>query len=157
MAEFLDLIEASGEWPKELIQAYVTMIAKALGGTRPQDQRPSTVLDVVYGIWDKVVVLTWSPVLQTDYLGRAAMGFRAQSSTLHLAQLLTDLIELQSHRHKSLWLVSFDVEKCFPTLPWWAIFEVLSRAGVQLRLIQCFRRFLLAVAASLPLWTGWRF
>ena len=50
VTDLLDLIETSEEWPKELIQAYVTMITKASGGTRPQDQRPSTVLDVVYGI-----------------------------------------------------------------------------------------------------------
>ena len=50
VTDLLDLIETSEEWPKELIQAYVTMITKASGGTRPQDQCPSTVLDVVYGI-----------------------------------------------------------------------------------------------------------
>jgi len=31
-------------------------------------------------------------VLQGAFLGEAAMGFRAQTGTLHVAQLLTDLI-----------------------------------------------------------------
>jgi hypothetical protein len=89
------------------------MIPKATGGTRPRDQRPITVLDVLYRIWAKGVVLAWRGVLQRDYLGQAAMGFRAGSGTLHVAQLLSDLIRLQQKRRSALWLASFDVEKCY--------------------------------------------
>ena len=85
VAALLNLVEGSGEWPREVLSAYVTMIPKASGGTRPQDQRPITVLDVLYRIWAKGVVLTWAPVLQNEYLGQAAMGFRAQTGTLHLS------------------------------------------------------------------------
>ena len=74
------------------------MIPKASGGSRPQDQRPITVLDVLYRLWAKGVVLTWSPTLQGAYLGSAAMGFRAQAGPLHLAQLLSDLMVLQQRR-----------------------------------------------------------
>jgi len=45
------------------------------------------------------------------------MGFRAQAGPLHLAQLLSDLMVLQQRRGQALWLASFDVEKCFPSLP----------------------------------------
>ena len=140
VATLLNLVESSGEWPAEVLSAYVTMIPKATGGTRPQDQRPITVLDVLYRIWAKGVVLTWSPVLQGEYLGQAAMGFRAQTGTLHLSQLLSDLIELQRRRKRPLWLVSFDVEKCFPSLPWWAIFGVMTKAGVSPHIVRCFRQ-----------------
>ena len=119
-------------------RAYVTMIPKASGGTRPQDQRPITVLDVLYRVWAKGVVLTWAPVLQDEYLGQAAMSFRAQTGTLHLSQLLSDIIELQRHQKRPLWLVYFDVEKCFPSLPWWAIFSVLWREGVPSHIVRCF-------------------
>ena len=67
------------------------------------------------------------------------MGFRAQTGTLHLSQLLSDVIELQRRQKRPLWLVSFDVEKCFPSLPWWAIFGVLERAGVPCHVVRCFR------------------
>ena len=139
VADLLNLVEDSGEWPQEVLRAYVTMIPKASGGTRPQDQRPITVLDVLYRVWAKGVVLTWTPVLQGEYLGQAAMGFRAQTGTLHLSQILSDIIELQRRQKRSLWLVSFDVEKCFPSLPWWAIFGVLERAGVPCYIVRCFR------------------
>ena len=56
-------------------------------------------------------------------------------------QLLSDLIELQRRRKQPLWLLSFDVEKCFPTLPWWATFGVLGRAGASYRVVNCFRSF----------------
>ena len=99
----------------ELIKAYVAMIPKAAGGSLPQDQRPITLLDVVYRVWAKGIV----NVLHCEYLGRTVMGFRALSGTLHLAQLLQVLIWLQKHRGQPLWLLSFDLEKCFPLLPWW--------------------------------------
>ncbi len=53
------------------------------------------------------------------------MGFRAQMGMLHVTQLLSDLVALQKRCGNELWLVSFDVEKCFPSLPWWAVFGVL--------------------------------
>ena len=141
VADLLNLIEKVGHWPEEIIHAYVAMIPKAAGGSRPQDQRPITVLDVVYRLWAKGVVLAWSPTLQGTYLGSAAMGFRAQTGPIHLAQLLTDLMVLQQRRGQQLWLASFDVEKCFPSLPWWAVFGVLARVGVGSATVGCFRSF----------------
>ena len=117
------------------------MIPKASGGTRPQDQRPITVLDVVYRLWAKGIIQSWASVLRGVYLGPAAFGFRAQSGTLHVAQLLNDLIEMQRRQGQPLWLVSFDVEKCFPSLPWWALFGILELTGVDPRVVRCFRSF----------------
>jgi len=141
VAELLNLIEKEQCWPVEFIQAFVTMIPKASGGSRPQDQRPITVLDVLYRLWGKGIVMEWTPQLQSSYLGSAAMGFRAQSSTLHLAQLLSDLMVHQSRRRAPLWLASLDIEKCFPSLPWWAVFGVLSYIGVNSHVVSCFRSF----------------
>ena len=139
VAAMLNQVEESGVWPKELLHAYVAMIPKASGGSRPQDQRPITVLDVVYRVWSKGTITEWGPTLNQSYLGQAAMGFRAQTGTLHVAQLLSDLIALQKWRGKELWLVSFDVEKCFPSLPWWAVFGVMQHAGVHPHTVRAFR------------------
>ena len=70
-------MELEGSWPSELLDGYVALIPKASGGSRPQDQRPIAVLDVLYRLWAKGVTLTWSPVLQGHFLGQAALGFRA--------------------------------------------------------------------------------
>ena len=50
---------------------------------------------MLYRLRSKGVVQEWSSVLQPRYLGPAAMGFLAQVGTLHLAQLIADLIRLQ--------------------------------------------------------------
>ena len=149
VAALLRGVEADGVWPPELLSAYVAMIPKAAGGTRPQDQRPITVLDVVYRVWSKGTIMAWAPVLQGSYLGQAALGFRAQAGTLHIAQLLSDLMALRTRtpsgelrpRPAPLWLVSFDVEKCFPTLPWWAVFGVMEQAGISVPIVRAFRSF----------------
>ena len=85
--------------------------------------------------------MAWQPVLHGQFLGQAAMGFRAGAGTLHVAQLLSDLIFLQRRRGHELWLASFDVEKCYDTLPWWAVFGVLRQAGVAPRVVACFEAF----------------
>ena len=141
MAKLFTLVEDAGRWPREWLDAYVTMIPKAAGGTRPRDQRPITVLEVLYRVWSKGVIVDWGPVLQREFLGPWAMGFRAGSGTLHLAQLLTDLITLQHRRSAELWLASFDVEKAFDSLPWWAVFRVLLQVGIDSAVVNCFAAF----------------
>jgi hypothetical protein len=141
VARFFSLVEESCAWPPEWLDAYVTMIPKASGGSRPRDQRPITVLEVMYRIWSKGVVQEWAPVLHKEFLGPSAMGFRAGAGTLHLAQLLSDLITHQARRRSQLWLASFDVEKCFDSLPWWAVFGTLRKAGVRPNLVQCLEAF----------------
>ena len=141
VARLLNLIEDEGAWPTEWLDAYVVMIPKAAGGTRPRDQRPITVLPMVYRLWSKGVVLEWSPVLQQAYLGQAAMGFRAQAGTLHVAQLLSDLIVLSRQRQSELWLMSFDIEKCYDSVPWWALFGVMRRTGIAEAVVQSFEAY----------------
>ena len=141
LARMLELVEAEGRWPPEWAQAFVTMIPKASGGSRPEDQRPITVLDVPYRLWAKAVVQEWASTLQAAYLGEAAFGFRAQSGTLHVVQLLQDLIALQRERGEELWLASFDIKKCYDMLPWWALFGVARRAGVREEVVRAFEAF----------------
>ena len=56
IARLLTLIEQCGEWPALWLDVYVVMIPKSSGGSRPQDPRPITVLDVVYRVWSKGLV-----------------------------------------------------------------------------------------------------
>lgn len=141
VARLLNLVEEQGRWPREWLQAYVAMIPKASGGSRPQDQRPVTVLEVLYRLWAKGVVQEWAPVLQSELLGQAAFGFRAQSGTLYAAQVLADIIRLHQGRKAELWLASFDLAKCFDSLPWWAVFRILRLTGVRRAVVDAFRDF----------------
>ena len=141
VARLFTLVEEEGRWPTEWLDAYIAMIPKAVGGTRPRDQRPITVLEVLYRVWSKGIILEWGSVLQRELLGPWAMGFRAGSGTLHLAQLLADLIQLQRRRGAELWLASFDIEKAFDSLPWWAVFRTLLKAGIAPEIVRSFAAF----------------
>ena len=105
--ELLRLVEEASVWPDEPIKASVAMIPKAAAGSRLQDERPITVLDVVYRVWAKGVVMAWATVLHREYLGRTVICFRAQSGTMYTQ----DLIWLQKHRGQPLRLLFFDLEK----------------------------------------------
>ena len=56
VARLFNLVEEEGIWPRACASAYVVMIPKASGGSRPQDQRPITILPVLWRVWSKGVV-----------------------------------------------------------------------------------------------------
>ena len=51
LAFLLELVESTGTWPQGLLDAYIAMIPKADGDSTPLDQRPLSVLPVVYRLW----------------------------------------------------------------------------------------------------------
>ena len=38
-------------------------------------------------------------------------------------------------------MASFDIEKCYDSVPWWAVFEVMRAAGVPEGTVRCFEAF----------------
>ena len=54
LALVLRQIEAAGQWPQGLLDAYIAMIPKAEGDSTPLGQRPLCVLPVVYRLWASV-------------------------------------------------------------------------------------------------------
>ena len=141
VARLLNLVESERRWPSSWLEAYVAMIPKSAGGTRPQDQRPITVLEVLYRLWAKGIVTTWGSTLQNGVLSDTAFGFRSGRGTLHAAQVVADLLSRQRQRRAELWLVSFDLAKCFDSLPWWAVFRMLRAVGVEEKVVACFSAF----------------
>ena len=117
------------------------MIPKASGGSRPEDQRPITVLELLYRVWAKGITPEWRVVLQRDYLGDAAMGFRTEVGTKHMVQLLSDLIAVHHHRRQELFFASFDLRKAYDTIPWWAVFGAMRRAGIAAEVVECFEDY----------------
>ena len=140
VARLLKYVLATGNWPKEAMEAYVSLIPKG-AGTDVASQRPITVLELLYRIFATGVVRAWGPVLQGEHLGEQAMGFRAGSGTRHISQLLVDLVALGRNQRKEVWLVKFDVKKCYDSIPWWALFGVMEKSGISRRTIRAFKRF----------------
>ena len=54
LALVLRQVEAAGQWPQGLLDAYIAMIPKAEGDTTPLGQSPLCVLPVVYRLWASV-------------------------------------------------------------------------------------------------------
>jgi len=75
VARLLSLVEQQRRWPPEWLHAYVAMVPKSSGGVRPQDQRPITALELVYRVWAKGTIVSWSPTLEQFVLSDAAFGF----------------------------------------------------------------------------------
>ena len=54
LALVLRQVEAAGQWPQGLLDAYIAMIPKAEGDSTPLGQRPLCVLPLVYRLWASV-------------------------------------------------------------------------------------------------------
>ena len=140
VARLLDFVMKGGEWPQQAMEAYVSLIPKGMG-TDVGMQRPITVLELLYRVFATGVVRAWRPVLHNEHLGDQAMGFRANCGTRHIAQLLSDIVTMGKREGREVWLVKFDVKKCYDSIPWWALFGVMKKSGVSPRVVSCFRRF----------------
>ena len=64
-------VEETATWPQAVAEAFVAMVPKSSGGSRPQDLRPFRVLDLVSCIWAKGVERSWAAVLQGQLPGTA--------------------------------------------------------------------------------------
>ena len=138
VAQILENVLETGEWPERALEAYVTLIPKGTG-TEVSAQRPITVLELLPRIFAKGVVRAWKSILQNEHLGESVMGFRAGAGTRHLVQLLSDVIAMRRREKRQVWMVSFDIKKCYDSIPWWALFGVMERSGVSRRVIRAFR------------------
>ena len=75
VAKLFQQIHETGEWPENLLDAYVVLIPKGQGNEM-KSQRPITVLQILFRIFAKGIVRTWRETLMGTYLGEQAMGFR---------------------------------------------------------------------------------
>ena len=139
VARLLAWVQDTGEWPSDLLHAYVALIPKGQG-TEVTAQRPITVLELCYRIFAKAVVTAWSPTLQRQ-LGEAAMGFRMCTGTTQMGQFVQDIVEMRRRDGQEVWLASFDVVKCYDSLPWWALWGVMELSGASRKVVRAFRKF----------------
>jgi hypothetical protein len=140
VAKLLTKVEEAKQWPDECLKAYVAMLPKTEVTIGPNDYRPITVMDVIYRLWAKGKVLDWQSTL-FENLSPGVFGFRADHSGIHLAQLLQDFIVDASYKGKELWLVSFDIRKCYDSIPWWVLFGAMEEAGMPPECVGTFQSF----------------
>ena len=66
LALVLRQVEAAGQWPLGLLDAYIAMIRKAEGDSTPLGRRPLCVLAVVYRLWASAVFSAGKGVSSVD-------------------------------------------------------------------------------------------
>ena len=91
------------------------------------------------------MITLWAPTLERSLISNAACGFLSQRDTLHAAQEMADLIKHSVQGGSELWLASFDVLKCFDSLPCWAVFSSLRHVGAPTATLHCFETFYVSV------------
>ena len=147
LARVLTKVEDLGVWPDGLLDAYIAMIPKADGDSTPLDQRPLSMLPVVYRLWASLRlghlrewVEGWSPH-SVFSLGNGLSSVEAWFSTaLDIEEVLSGTGGDQLH------VMVADVIKSFDTvildcalgrlgLPDWLIFLLIVRFGLGLSLL----------------------
>ena len=129
------------------MKAYVAMIPKASGGTRPQDQRPITVWDVIYRIWANGLNsgLSGADLGSDSSWCVSRLCRHGVSSSIWYSPPRSAVARLDPPSTAAgagaLAGFFFDLEKCFLSLPWWGLFGVSARVGVDAQILQCLRSF----------------
>ena len=140
VARLLQHIQDTSEWPDNALDAYVVLIPKGQGNDI-NSQRPITVLQLLFRIFAKGVARAWKKALMSEYLGEQAMGFRTSLGARHLAQFLSDVVASRIMEGKEVWFARFDIQKCYDTIPWWALWGIMGEAGIPRKTIRAFRSF----------------
>lgn len=125
---FYELVEATGEWPQALQCAAVTLIPKG-EGAEPLDQRPLSVMPVVYRIWAAIYVRKLLP-WQEKWIHRSQHGCRAKHSTSD-AILRTALgLEQAMLDGEDLCGAALDFSKAFDNIPIAIALRLLRELGL---------------------------
>jgi hypothetical protein len=107
----------------------VVYIPKKPQPTSPPDYRPLSMLEVLYKILSRILARRLNQVLPT-IIGPHQHGFMAQKGIQEPSILATHLIQEANYNHKSLQLVSFDIEKAFDRVSHISIIQALRAFGV---------------------------
>ena len=148
LAILVELVETTGVWPQGLLDAYIAMIPKAYGDSTALDQRPLSVLPVVYRLWASLRlghlrgwVEGWLP-RSVFSLGNGLSSVEAWFSTaLDIEEVLSGTGGDQLH------VMVADVIKSFDTVDRSILDCVLGRLGLP----DCFRKVYFTIHSQVRL------
>ena len=107
----------------------VVYIPKKPQPISPPDFRPLSMLEVLYKIPSRILAKRLNQVLPT-IIGPHQHGFMAQKGIQEPSILATHLIQEANYNHKSLQLVSFDIEKAFDRVSHISIIQAMRAFGI---------------------------
>ena len=136
LATVLNVVEATGRWPKTLLRAICCLIPKDKAG--PLELRPLSIMSSIYRMWGSIRtqdLLIW----QERWLHHNARGFRKNSGTEDLFWQLAVRVEKAILCGEELYGVSFDFRKCFDLIPHGILFSILQEMGLPSGILQPMR------------------
>ena len=129
---FYDIVEETNEWPRALTWASVTLIPKGEGGA-PLDQRPLSVMPLVYRVWAAARVrdcMDW----QEKRIGDGQHGCRPSHGTSNAILRIGLETESALLNNEELAVAALDFSKAFDNVPIAITLAVLKRLGLHERI-----------------------
>ena len=137
LLDIFHLAEQQGKFPASFYHSYTTLIPKGTSRS-PLSLRPITVLPIPYRIYASLrcqSLLLW----QSQWIHPTQYAFcKGRSTTSMNSHLSFDLLERFS-RTKSFAGIQFDFAKCFDSIPYTVIWDVLIYHGCDPRLVALLR------------------
>ena len=133
LTKFYDMVERHGYWPFALTQAAVTLIPKG-EGVGPLDQRPLSVLPIVYRVW-AASRCTHCTSWQERWITSGQHGARKKHGTSDALIKITAELENAMLNNKPLFGAALDLSKAFDNVPQDITLDILRRMGIHWRVI----------------------
>eukprot|EP01064_Diplonema_japonicum_P031567 TRINITY_DN56_c0_g1_i8.p1 TRINITY_DN56_c0_g1~~TRINITY_DN56_c0_g1_i8.p1 ORF type:complete len:824 (+),score=93.01 TRINITY_DN56_c0_g1_i8:2709-5180(+) len=127
-ADLFNLIEETGQWPRQITTALVSLIPKG-EGSAPLNHRPITVTSTIYRLWACTRlkgVLDW----QERWITPRQHGFRPKHSTTTALMELCTKLELALVDGEPLEGPALDFRKCFDLVPQQLSLDLMSALGM---------------------------
>ena len=129
LAEVLYGMANSGSWHPCLKTVVTTLIPKKDTTTNPTNLRPISVASLVYRSWAKVLAKRLHALLECS-LPSSAHGFRKGESAQSTMAWIFLKCQNAALSGRPLHILSYDVTKCFDSLPWEDVRNSLVACGV---------------------------
>ena len=143
LARIYNSIEEGNPWPQILVDAYVAFVPKdSLQDAPTADQhRPISVLSAIYRLYSSVrhrqLARLWLPLWRPD----AAYGTPAGGSAEDLVYDTAWALEQWRTEHLRVAGLSYDMKKCFDTLPIQLTLAIARHRGMSLNVLQAVAGF----------------
>ena len=133
LADLLNVVERSGQWPSSLERALITLIPKGEGGD-PLAMRPISVASAVYRLWAATRLrdaIKW----QEGWVHPGQHGFRPNHGTMDVYWELAVRVEEALVLGQPLTGLMLDYAKCFDRLPHGVMLALGDASGAHPRLM----------------------
>jgi hypothetical protein len=143
LASLYHVIESTHQWPMNLGKGAVAFIPKEPDNMYPTpgDFRPITNLSSVYRLWAAIrhnqLATSWFP----HWKHAQSYGGKFSKAADQLAYETCSQIEQAKTQNFYLAGISFDLAKCFDTVPFNLALDVFSARGADVRIVQTLRSF----------------